>query len=45
MDWAVLDWNEKAMRFYRRIGAHRSEGWQPWRLEADGIARLAAGDA
>lgn len=45
MDWAVLDWNEEAMRFYRRIGAHRSEGWQPWRLEADGIARLAAGDA
>ena len=29
----------------RRIGARRSEGWQPWRLEADGIARLAAGDA
>ena len=28
-----------------RIGARRSEGWQPWRLEADGIARLAAGDA
>ena len=45
MDWAVLDWNEEAMRFYRRIGARRSEGWQPWRLEADGIARLAAGDA
>jgi GNAT superfamily N-acetyltransferase len=45
MDWAVLDWNEEAMHFYRRLGANRSEGWQPWRLEADSIARLAAGDA
>jgi GNAT superfamily N-acetyltransferase len=45
MDWAVLDWNEEAMRFYRRLGASRSEGWQPWRLEADGIARLAADEA
>ena len=41
MDWAVLDWNSEAMRFYETIGARRSEGWQPWRLEADGIAALA----
>lgn len=45
MDWAVLDWNEEAMRFYERFGARRSEGWQPWRLEGDGIARLAADEA
>ena len=41
MDWAVLDWNEEAMRFYERLGAHRSEGWQPWRLERDAVERLA----
>jgi GNAT superfamily N-acetyltransferase len=41
MDWAVLDWNTEAMRFYERIGARRSEGWQPWRLEGEGIMRLA----
>jgi GNAT superfamily N-acetyltransferase len=41
MDWAVLDWNSEAMRFYETIGARRSEGWQPWRLEADGIVALA----
>lgn len=41
MDWAVLDWNEEAMRFYERIGARRSDGWQPWRLEGEAIARLA----
>jgi GNAT superfamily N-acetyltransferase len=43
MDWAVLDWNEEAMRFYERLGARRSEGWQPWRLEGAAIARLADG--
>ncbi len=41
IDWAVLDWNREAMRFYEKIGARRAEGWQPWRLEADGIERLA----
>jgi GNAT superfamily N-acetyltransferase len=44
MDWAVLDWNSEAMRFYERIGARRVEGWQPWRLDAEGIAKLALTD-
>ena len=44
MDWAVLDWNEEAMRFYERLGAHHSEGWQPWRLERDAVERLALTD-
>ena len=43
MDWAVLDWNTEAMRFYERIGASRSAGWQPWRLEGEAIAELALG--
>jgi GNAT superfamily N-acetyltransferase len=41
IDWAVLDWNGEAMRFYERIGARRTEGWQPWRLDGEGIAALA----
>jgi hypothetical protein len=41
MDWAVLDWNTEAMAFYEKIGARRSAGWQPWRMEADAIERLA----
>ncbi|HEY0270542.1 MAG TPA: GNAT family N-acetyltransferase [Sphingomonas sp.] len=44
MDWAVLDWNSEAMRFYTAIGARRAEGWQPWRLDAEGIAKLALTD-
>jgi GNAT superfamily N-acetyltransferase len=41
MDWAVLDWNTEAMKFYERLGAKRHEGWQPWRIEGEGIAALA----
>lgn len=43
MDWAVLDWNEKARAFYTHIGAHHSKGWEPWRIEGDALERLAAG--
>jgi len=41
MDWAVLDWNEPAKGFYARIGAKRSTGWEPWRLEGAALAALA----
>jgi len=41
MDWAVLDWNEPAKGFYRRIGAKPSTGWEPWRLEGAAFEALA----
>ena len=41
IDWAVLDWNESAMDFYRSLGAHHSTGWQPWRIEGPALDRLA----
>ena len=41
IDWAVLDWNKPAMDFYRTLGAARSSGWQPWRLDGPALARLA----
>ena len=43
MDWAVLDWNSKAMDFYAHIGAARQTGWQPWRIEGEALDRLAEG--
>jgi GNAT superfamily N-acetyltransferase len=43
MDWAVLDWNETAMDFYRHMGGRAMSGWQPWRLNAAGIKALAEG--
>ena len=41
MEWAVLDWNEPAIRFYRKLGATPLEDWTVFRLTQDGINRLA----
>ena len=41
LEWAVLDWNEPAMRFYRALGAKPMDEWTVFRLTGDGIARLA----
>ena len=40
MEWAVLDWNEPAIKFYRALGAKPMEEWTVFRLTRDGIARL-----
>jgi GNAT superfamily N-acetyltransferase len=32
MEWAVLDWNESAIAFYRRMGAHVLDDWRICRL-------------
>lgn len=45
LEWDVLDWNTPAQAFYRSLGAAPMEGWTTWRLDADGIATLAATDA
>ena len=41
MEWAVLDWNEPAIEFYRKLGAKPLDEWTVFRLTRDGIARLA----
>jgi GNAT superfamily N-acetyltransferase len=41
MDWAVLDWNTPAIRFYKRIGARLREDWILTRLTGDHLRRLA----
>jgi GNAT superfamily N-acetyltransferase len=41
MEWAVLDWNEPAIQFYKKIGAQPLDEWKIFRLTGDGIARLA----
>ncbi|HEV3410740.1 MAG TPA: GNAT family N-acetyltransferase [Chthoniobacterales bacterium] len=42
MEWAVLDWNEPAIGFYRKLGAKPMDEWTVFRLEREGIAKLAA---
>jgi GNAT superfamily N-acetyltransferase len=41
MEWAVLDWNEPAIKFYLTLGAKPLEEWTVFRLTTDGIAQLA----
>ncbi len=46
MEWAVLDWNEPAIKFYRALGAKPMDEWTVFRLTRDEIAKLAdAADA
>jgi GNAT superfamily N-acetyltransferase len=40
IDWAVLDWNEPAKRFYRSLGARHNRTWEPWRLDREALAAL-----
>src|SRR5260370_13887353 len=41
MEWAVLDWNEPAIKFYRTLGAKPMHEWTVFRLTRDEIASLA----
>lgn len=41
MEWAVLDWNEPAIQFYRKLGARPNDDWTIFRLTREGIAQLA----
>ncbi len=44
MEWAVLDWNEPAMAFYRSLGATPMDEWTTWRLTGKALEDLASGD-
>lgn len=42
-EWAVLDWNEPAIGFYRKLGARPQEDWTVFRIDGAALAGLAAG--
>jgi GNAT superfamily N-acetyltransferase len=42
MEWSVLDWNEPAIGFYRRLGARPMDGWTVYRLTGEALSKLAA---
>jgi GNAT superfamily N-acetyltransferase len=42
VEWAVLDWNEGAIRFYHRLGATRND-WLRYGLDEAEIRKLAGG--
>ena len=39
MEWSVLDWNEPAKGFYRKLGAVPLEGWRIMRLTGSALAQ------
>jgi GNAT superfamily N-acetyltransferase len=41
LEWAVLDWNESAIRFYRKLGAKPNDDWTTYRLSGEGLSDLA----
>ena len=43
LEWAVLDWNEPSIRFYRSIGAVTMDDWMTFRLDGDALSTLAKG--
>lgn len=41
VEWAVLNWNESAIRFYRSLGALPMDQWTVYRVTGDALAKLA----
>jgi len=42
VEWAVLDWNEDAIRFYESLGAVPMSDWTTYRVTGDALANLGA---
>ena len=41
LEWAVLDWNVDAIRFYQRLGAKPNADWTVYRLTGQPLRALA----
>lgn len=44
MEWMVLDWNQLAIDFYKRLGATHMKEWQLYRLLRADMERLLMND-
>jgi len=40
MEWTVLTWNEKALRFYEKLGARRLSEWYSYRLDESSLKKV-----
>jgi GNAT superfamily N-acetyltransferase len=40
LEWAVLNWNEEAIRFYERLGARPNTEWTVYRLTGQALSAL-----
>jgi GNAT superfamily N-acetyltransferase len=41
LEWAVLDWNESAIGFYKKLGARPNDDWTVFRLAGESLRHLA----
>ena len=42
LEWSVLDWNEPAIGFYKKLGARLMDEWTVMRVDGDALAQLGA---
>jgi GNAT superfamily N-acetyltransferase len=41
LEWAVLDWNEPAINFYKKLGAVAMNEWTIYRVTGEALSKLA----
>jgi GNAT superfamily N-acetyltransferase len=41
LEWSVLDWNEPAINFYKKLGAIPMSEWTVFRVTGESLVRLA----
>ncbi len=41
LEWAVLDWNEPSIQFYKSLGAKPLDDWTTFRMTGEAIVKLA----
>lgn len=44
LEWSVLDWNEDAIGFYRKLGARPQDDWTIYRVTGNALTQLASGE-
>ena len=42
LEWSVLDWNEPAIGFYKKLGARTLDAWTVMRLDGAALSQLGA---
>ena len=41
LEWSVLDWNDPAIQFYKKLGAKPMEEWTIFRVDGDALEQLS----
>jgi len=41
LEWSVLDWNDPAIQFYKKLGAKPMDEWTIFRVDGESLVQLA----